>query len=167
MAIFYDPEVVKIAKKVGKGSKCSVRLGGKLGPSSGDPVDLEVTVTAMLDNYMHALVQGSGVPWYWRAGDVAALRCRGIDIVVGSERCQCFGPSIFTDLGIDPARKRLLVPKSYQHFYSGFALIAAEIIYMAAPGAVAPDPRQFNYRRLDTSRMYPWVDDPLAQDGRQ
>jgi microcystin degradation protein MlrC len=33
---------------------------------------------------------------------------------------------------------------------------------MAAPGAVAPDPRQINYRRLDTSRLYPWAEAPLA-----
>jgi len=47
----------------------------------------------------------------------------------------------FSDLGIDPSRKRILIPKSYQHFYAAFSAIAAEIIYMAAPGAVAPDAR--------------------------
>jgi microcystin degradation protein MlrC len=95
-------------------------------------------------------------------GDVVALRCGGIDIVVGSERTQCFSPSIFTDLGIDPTRKRILVPKSAQHFYGAFAPIAAEVIYMAAPGAIPPDPRRIPYRRVDISRMYPWVEDPLA-----
>jgi microcystin degradation protein MlrC len=80
---------------------------------------------------------------------------------VSSERCQCFAPSIFSDLGIDPLRKRVLIPKSLQHFYGAFAAIAAEVIYMAAPGAVAPDPRLIPYRRLDTRAMYPWVEDPL------
>jgi microcystin degradation protein MlrC len=164
MAIFYDPEVVRIARRAGKGATVSVRLGGKLGPASGDPVDLDVTVLALADNYMHGLPQQTGEARFWRVGDVAALRCGGVDIVVGSERCQCFAPSIFSDLGIDPLTKRLLIPKSYQHFYSGFAAIAGEIIYMAAPGAVAPDPRQFAYRRLDTSRMYPWIEDPLGAE---
>jgi len=88
---------------------------------------------------------------------------REIDIVVSGERCQCFDPSIFSDLGIDFKSKRLLIPKSYQHFYAGFSPIAAEVIYMAAPGAVVPDPKQIRYSRLDTSRLYPWVDDPLAR----
>lgn len=35
---------------------------------------------------------------------------------------------------------------------------------MAAPGAVMPDPKQIAYRRLDTARLYPWVEDPLDMD---
>jgi microcystin degradation protein MlrC len=163
MAIFYDPEVVKITKKAGKGARLLVRLGGKLGPFSGNPIDIEVTVLSMHNQYMHALPQQSGESLSFPVGDVVALRCGSIDIVVGSERCQCFGPSIFSDLGIDPECKRLLIPKSVQHFYDAFAPIAGEVIYMAAPGAVAPDPKLIPYRRLDTSRMYPWADDPLAR----
>jgi len=162
MAIFYDPEVVRIARKAGKGATLTVRLGGKMGSFSGAPVDMEVTILSMLDDYMHALPQRSGEPYLYPAGDVVALRCGSIDIVVGSERCQCFSPSIFSDLGIDPMLKRLLIPKSVQHFFEAFAPIAGEVIYMAASGAVAPDPKQITYRRLDTSRLYPWAEDPLA-----
>jgi microcystin degradation protein MlrC len=162
MAIFYDPEVVKLARRVGAGATLPIRLGGKMGPFSGLPVDIEVEVLSMLDNYTHAFPQKSGEPWLFRAGDIAALRCGTIDIVVSAERCQCFSPAIFSDLGIDPKHKRLLIPKSVQHFYGAFAPIAGEVIYMAGPGAVAPDPKQISYRRLDTSRLYPWVEDPLA-----
>jgi microcystin degradation protein MlrC len=162
MAIFYDPEVVRIAKEAGPGARLSVRLGGKIGPFSGDPVDMEVTVLSLCHNYMHGLPQQSGESWSFPAGDVVALRCGSIDIVVSSERCQCFNPFIFSDLGIDPKRKRLLIPKSYQHFYDAFAPIAGEVIYMAAPGALPPDPRQISYSRLNTGRLYPWVDDSLA-----
>lgn len=164
MAIFHDPEVVKIARKAGSGATLPIRLGGKMGPFSGHPLDIEVTVVSTLDNYMHARPQQAGEILFRPVGDVVALRCGGIDIVVGSERCQCFCPSIFSDLGIDPMRKRILIPKSYQHFYRGFASIAGEVIYMAAPGAVPPDPRQIPYRRLDTSLLYPWVENPLAEN---
>lgn len=161
LAILYDPEVVRIAKKAGAGATLRVRLGGKLGPTSGDPLDLEVKVLSVAHEYMHKRPQQSGEPLLSPIGDVAALRCGTIDIVVGSKRCQCFSPSIFTDLGIDPRQKQLLIPKSTQHFHRAFAEIAGEIIYMAGPGAVAPDPRHITYCRLDTSRLYPWNDDPL------
>jgi microcystin degradation protein MlrC len=161
-AIIYDPEVVKIARKAGAGAPLSVRLGGKLGTASGEPLDLRVTVRALRDDYMHRFPQQSGEPALFALGNVAALHCAGIDIIVASERCQCFCPSVFSDLGVDPRAKRLLIPKSYQHFYSAFAPLAAEVIYMAAPGAVPPDPRQIAYRRLNTSRLYPWCADPLA-----
>lgn len=162
MAIFYDPQVVRIAMKAGRGATLPMRVGGKMGPTSGDPVDIEATVVSMLCGYMHAWPQQSGEPMLYPAGDIVAIRCGSIDIVVSSERCPCFSPSIFTDLGIDPRRKRLLVPKSNQHFYGAFAPIASEVIYMSAPGAVPVDPKQIPYRRLDTTRLYPWVDDPLA-----
>ena len=95
------------------------------------------------------------------AGDVVSLRTGSVEIIVSSERCQCFGPSVFRDLGIDPKNKKILIPKSYQHFYAAFAPIAAEIIYMAGPGAVSPDPRNNVYHRLNTQNIYPWVHSPI------
>lgn len=162
MAIFYDPEVVRIAEKAGRGARVPIRLGGKMGTCSGDPVDLQVTVLSARQKYMHEWPQSSGQPVLHRAGNVVALSADGIDIVVSSERCQCFSPSVFDDLGIDAKSKRLMVVKSNQHFYGAFAPIAGEVIYMAGPGACPPDPRLIPYARLDTSRMYPWVDDPLG-----
>ncbi|HEV8331163.1 MAG TPA: M81 family metallopeptidase [Steroidobacteraceae bacterium] len=163
LAILYDPEVVRLARRAGIGARLAIRLGGKIGVASGDPLDIEVDVISFRDDYTHDFPQESGPPVQFWAGNVAALRCAGIDIIVSSERCQCCSPSIFADLGVPPASKRLLVVKSMQHFYSAFAPLAGEIIYMAGPGAVAPDPRQLAYSRLATASMYPWVDDPLEQ----
>lgn len=162
IALLYDPEVVRIAKKAGTGARLQVRVGGKMGRLSGDPVDIEVTVGSVLDDYRHSLPQQSGEPIRYPTGDIAALRCGSIDIVVSSKPCQCFSPSIFSDLDIDPRHKRLLIAKSTQHFYGAFAAIAGEVIYMAAPGALTPDTKQIPYRRLDTTRLYPWNEDPLA-----
>jgi microcystin degradation protein MlrC len=162
IAILHDPEVVRMARKAGVGSSLAVRLGGKTSPFSGDPVDVEVKVIANVDNYMHVFPQQSGASPVFPVGNVTALRAGGIDIVVSSGRCQCFGPAIFSDLKIDPKAKRILVVKSMQHFYGAFAPIAAEIVYMLAPGATAPDPKLTRYMRLDTTRLYPWSEDPLV-----
>jgi len=165
LAIFYDPEVVRLAKSAGIGATLPVRLGGKLGVSSGQPVDVEVSVFAILEDYQHPLIQESGEPWYFPCGDVVALRIGSVDIVVGSIRCQCFTPAIFGDLGVDPTAKRLLVVKSTQHFHAAFAPLASKIIYMTGPGGASPDPRNLQYRQLVTSRLYPWVVDPLGKGG--
>jgi microcystin degradation protein MlrC len=161
MAIFYDPEVVNITKKAGKNATIRIRLGGKMGSSSGSPVDVDATVLSALDRYTIPFPQQVGKPALFPLGSVVALRCEGIDIVVSSERCQCYSHSVFTDLGIDPKRMSLLVIKSAQHFYGSFAPIAGEVIYMAAPGAVPPDPRLITYERLNTGGMFPWVNSPL------
>jgi microcystin degradation protein MlrC len=162
MAIFHDPEVVRQAKAVGNGARIRVKLGGKSGAVSGQPVELEATVLALQDDCRHAFPQEGGGSVTSPVGDAAALRAGGIDIIVGSVRCQCYAPSIFEDLGIDPKSKLILVVKSTQHFYGAFKPIAGEVLYMAAPGAVPPDPRLVSYTRVDTGRLYPWNDDPMA-----
>jgi microcystin degradation protein MlrC len=162
IAIFYDPQVVKLAIAAGEGAKLQIRLGGKMGVTSGDPLDLSVTVSAIKKDYVHRFPQERGEPVSIPIGDIAALHCGGIDIVVSSERCQCYSPCIFDDLGLSSANKKLLVIKSTQHFYGAFAPIASDIIYMAAPGAVPPIMQQIKYERMSTDDKYPWVDNPFS-----
>jgi len=156
VAVLHDPEAVRLAAEAGCGAKLHLPLGGKMGSLSGDPLQIEVTVLALQSDYVHLWPQRSGAPIRWPAGDVVALRCNDIDIVVSSKRIQCFSPSIFTDLGIDYHSKNLLVVKSAQHFYSAFAPIAREIIYMAGPGAVSPDVLKIPYQKMSTADKYPW-----------
>ncbi len=167
MALFYDPQVVKLALTAGVGSQLTIRLGGKLGPTSGDPLDLTVRVNAIQRDYQHRFPQidletgTESKPIYLPAGDVVALRSQGIDLLVNSERAQCFSPCIFSDLGINPHQKSLLIVKSAQHFYGAFAPIASEVIYMAAPGAVPPIMQKIPYQRMRTDNKYPWVESPF------
>src|SRR5258708_35047033 len=39
VAMIWDPGVVKLAFEVGEGAELEIRLGGKLGPQSGPPID--------------------------------------------------------------------------------------------------------------------------------
>lgn len=158
IASFYDPEVVRVAKKAGTGADIAIRLGGKSGPASGDPLDLRVQVGAIKTDYFHGHPQSEGPPRSYPMGDTVHLRAGTIDIIVGSRKCQCYSPDIFTDFGIDCRAKKILIPKSMQHFYNAFAPIAASVIYMAAPGAACPDPRAIAYTRLDKAGRYPWHD---------
>ncbi len=44
IAMFWDPGAVKLAFEVGEGAELDIRLGGKLGPQSGPPVDARAKV---------------------------------------------------------------------------------------------------------------------------
>lgn len=160
VAMLWDPIVVRLATAAGEGATLDVRLGGKMGPMSGDPLDLRVTVTKVMPDLAQEWPQQDGVI-RMTCGDAVALRCNGVDIVVNTIRGQVFSPDVFSRMGIDPLSRRLLVVKSTQHFYAGFAPIAAHIIYMAAPGAIAPLFRDIPYQRVDRHK-FPWVDDPFA-----
>ena len=160
LGMMWDPVAVKVAMSAGEGAELDLRLGGKMGPMSGDPLDLRVTVARIIPDMQQLWTQTDGlVPI--DCGDSVMLQCRGIDIIVNSKRGQVFSPTVFSNFGIEPRSKRLLVVKSTQHFYAGFAPIADQIIYMAGPGAVAPRMKEIPYQRADL-RKYPWIDDPFA-----
>jgi microcystin degradation protein MlrC len=159
VAMMWDPIAVRVAMSGGEGAMLQLRLGGKMGPMSGDPLDLTVTVTGIIENMIQEWPQ-QGEALKMPCGNAVSLHCNGIDIIVNSERTQVFSPQVFGNFGIDPLQKRLLVVKSAQHFYAGFAPVAAKIIYLAGPGAVAPRFKEIPYRRVDLNK-YPWVDNPF------
>jgi microcystin degradation protein MlrC len=171
LAMMWDPIAHHLARSAGPGARMALRLGGKMGPTSGDPLDLDVTVVALVDDLVVKWPQTEGAidsP----GGNVAHLCVHGlvggdevpggVDVIVTTRRGQVLGLEPFTAFGITPASHRILVVKSIQHFYAAFAPIAAEVVYMAAPGAVAPIMEQIPLVRADL-RKYPWVEEPFPE----
>ncbi len=139
----WDPIAVSLAMEAGEGTTFDIRVGGKMGPMSGPPADLTVRVGKIARGATQRFGEGVG-----KLGDAVALHGpNGVDVVVISHRTQTFSPEVFSNTGIDPTSKQILVVKSMQHFYAGFAPIAAEILYVASPGALVPDFKQLPYRK--------------------
>lgn len=153
VACIWDPVAVSVAMEAGEGATFNLRLGGKMGPMSGDPLDLRVTVTKVVEDAYQYVGQGErrGLA---KLGRAVALHANGIDIVANTHRTQTFSPEAFSNLGIDPTTKRILVVKSMQHFHAGFAPIAADILYVAAPGAMLPHFNELPYRHINRN-MWP------------
>lgn len=146
----WDPVIVDVAKELGEGVEADLRIGGKMGPVSGDPLDLRVRVGQIALDASQQFGKGRG-----KLGDAVALHGpNGIDIVVISHRTQTFSPEVFSNVGIDPMQKKILVVKSMQHFYAGFAPIAAQILYVAAPGALVPDVTLLPYQKA-SKKLWP------------
>jgi microcystin degradation protein MlrC len=158
LGYLWDPLAVEICRSAGTGAHFELRIGGKAGRVSGDPIDLEVTITAIADGHYQTGLGGGQAA----LGNAVAVRAGpGIDIALVSERCQVFCPDGFTGLGIDLLKKRLVVVKSTNHFYAGFAPIAAEILYTAAPSAMPSDFAAMPYRKFNRA-YWPRVADPFA-----
>ncbi|MGB0504778.1 MAG: M81 family metallopeptidase [Pikeienuella sp.] len=156
IGIFWDPIVVRMCLDVGIGGQMQVRLGGKVGPMSGDPVDLTVTIRAIREG-MHQFMGDTQM----EMGTGVWLEADGVHMVVNDKRTQAFHPICFTDLGIDLAAMKAVVVKSSQHFHAGFAPIAAEVIYIAGPGAITPDYANIPYTRRD-GNYWPKVENPFG-----
>ena len=127
-ATIWDPIAVTFARAAGPGARLRMRIGGKAGILSGDPLDVDVTVAAVTDDlYQRYAGVGNSL------GPAARVTAGGIDIVLASRRNQVRSPDVFRGLGLDPLATKLLVVKSTNHFRAEFQKIAAEILYVAPP----------------------------------
>jgi microcystin degradation protein MlrC len=156
---YWDPLVAQLCADAGVGATLTVRLGGKCGPASGDPLDLEVEVMAVAEDHDQG-VFGARQPM----GRCVWLRSAGIDIAVSSIRTQVFEPDAFTGLGIDLAGKRLIVVKSSNHYQAGFRGKFDHLRHVAGPGAMSIDFTAIPYTKRD-GPFFPRVEDPWAKFG--
>ena len=156
MGIFWDPVLVRMCRDVGVGGRMKVRLGGKVDVTSGDPVDLDVTVRGLREG-MHQMMGETKMPM----GNGVWLEADGVHLVLSDKRTQAFSPNCFTDLGVDLQAMRAVVVKSSQHFYAGFAPVAKEVLYINGPGAITPDYARIPYTKRD-GRYWPRVEDPFS-----
>ena len=146
IGMLWDPVAADFAHRAGVGATLALRLGGKVSALSGRPLDVVAEVLCVRDDAKQAwFAQGEPRAELSRS---AALRVRGIDIVVNSLRQQVFDPRCFTEHGIHLASKRLVVVKSSTHFVNGFKPIARRIVFCDSPGSVSMDLASFDYRRV-------------------
>lgn len=131
--LYWDPVAVRLCAEAGEGATLDLRLGGKLGPMSGDPLDLRVTVRAVREGLMQRFGQ-LPVPM----GRAVRVAGEGVEIVLTDLRSQTFHPEAFTGLGIDLAAARIVCVKSSTHWRAGFAPLASRLIDVATPGAISP-----------------------------
>ncbi|MGZ5215070.1 MAG: M81 family metallopeptidase [Caldimonas sp.] len=140
----WDPVAARIAFDAGVGATLMMRIGGKIGPLSGDPVDALCTVKALLPDMKMTGLAGTPMAM----GDSALVETAGIEIVLISLRNQAMGTDLFTQLGVDLATKKIIVVKSSQHFYASFSKLAKHVIYVGAPGVVGLDLNTLPYRKI-------------------
>lgn len=156
VATIWDPIAASFCLAAGEGAKLQLRFGGKAGPEGGAPIDAMVEVIKV-------------APESWQSfgasrvtlGPTALVRLEGtaIEIILNTNRTQTFEPDIFSNLGLDPMRKSILLVKSTNHFYAGFAPIAEEIIYIDAGAPYPSHPRETNYKKL-AREIWPRVENP-------
>jgi microcystin degradation protein MlrC len=140
----WDPLAVRIAFDAGVGATLDMRIGGKIGPLSGDPLDLRVTVKALCAEMSMTGLANTPTAM----GDCALVESGGVQIVLVTIRNQAMGTDVFTQLGVDLAAKKIIVVKSSQHFYASFSKVARHVIYVGAPGAVTVDLKTLPYRKI-------------------
>jgi len=157
----WDPISAMACMDAGVGATLPLRIGGKCGAASGNPLDLVITVRAIAERHDQRDLGGSRVP----LGASVWVEANGIDIVINSIRAQTLSPDAFTGLGIDLQAKKVIAVKSTQHFRAGFAPLADELILIATPGCLQMDFAALQYRKKRDMDFFPRVPAPLGNDG--
>ncbi len=139
----WDPIAVRLCFDAGEGARFPLRFGGKIGPTSGTPIDAMVTVTALKRDCW----QSFG-PTQVPLGDCAAVTVGGVEVVLISNRTQALGLELFRNLGIEPTERKLVVVKSTNHFMAAFGPIAKKVIYVDADGPLSRDYRRIPYTKV-------------------
>jgi microcystin degradation protein MlrC len=156
--VYYDPEAVQLCFEAGEGAVLDLRCGGKLGPASGAPLDLRVTVRGLREAHVQDSMDDSApVP----LGRAAWVDAGGVHLVLASIRSQVFAPNAFTGLGVPLGRARIIVVKSSHHFWAKFAPIAAAILHVDSPGALQLNFADIPYEKRDLN-YWPRVPDPFT-----
>jgi len=162
LAYLWDPGMVSLAINAGVGARLPMRLGGKTGPGSGTPLDLECEVVLVVRNHVVPGVQGP-TP----VGDVAVVRTSGVEIVLSAQRPAAMTSEHFVSLGIDPRARRVLVVKSVNNFRAGFEAVAGQFVYVCPPGTLDTSLSSLPFRRIGRPR-WPFDQDPFgATDHRE
>lgn len=155
---FWDIGAVAICQSAGVGAEIVLRIGGKCGPMSGDPVDVPVTVRAILDNHSQG---GMGARRPLGAG--AWVRtANGIDIALNTQRSQVLSRECFENLGIRLTDKQMIVVKSAQHFHADFSSIAKKVLYMGTPGSTSQAFAEMTFSKRDNN-FWPRVENPWKE----
>jgi microcystin degradation protein MlrC len=139
----WDPIAVKLCFDAGLDAEFPLRFGGKIGPTSGAPIDATVRVVGLKRD----CTQSFG-PTQVPLGDCAAVRVGGVEIVLVSNRHQALGLELFRNVGIEPTKKKLVVVKSTNHFMAAYGPIAKKVIYIDSDGPLSRDYRKIPYTRV-------------------
>jgi microcystin degradation protein MlrC len=139
----WDPLAVRAAASAGEGATINLRIGGKAGPWSGQPLDAEARVLTISPRSVQSWA-GTKVS----LGAAAAVRIGKVDLVLSSIRDQAYGPDLFSNLGISLATKVVVAVKSAQHFLHGFAPMAGVVVLVGGGGPLETDFRKIPYRNI-------------------
>lgn len=152
VAMIFDPQVAKLAHTAGVGKIITAALGEQSQMPGHQPLEGEYIVLALGDGNFTATGPMYGGT-QMKLGLMARLEIEGIQVLVSSKSVQVADQSIFRHLGVEPSEQTIISVKSSVHFRNDFQEIAGAILLVAAPGPVAADLKQLDYKQVPQSMI--------------
>lgn len=144
---FWDPLAIEKVFTAGVGGNVVIELGGKGSEFSGTPITLDVDVLGVsydAEQYFGLGDDKRAIP----IGKCAAVRFKGVDIIITDKRRQMVSPEIFGYFGLDLTRYDVIVVKSSNHFQAAFKYLSSNILYVMTPGVMSMDFKSLPFKKL-------------------
>ncbi len=142
-----DPEAVALAYSAGVGGMFDGLVGGKIDDRHGAPVPVKGKVRLLSDGgFVHHGPMATGVKA--SMGRTAVVEAGGVEIILTERRFQPVDPEAARSVGIDPARRKIVVLKSSVHYRASYEPIAATIVEVDGPGISSPNLSRFSFKNI-------------------
>jgi microcystin degradation protein MlrC len=144
----YDPQNVEKAFQIGVGNRHEFSIGGHFCEFSGEPFVIDAEVIS-IDYNAFQMFAGTKIS----LGRAALLRANNLDIIVATIRKQTLGPDLFLRMGVNLAKKRVIVVKSSRHYETEFSYLAERLVTLDTPGVLDLNLARLPYKYFDKSRI--------------
>lgn len=158
----WDPGAIDICFQLGVGAKSRLRIGGKFEPHSGPPLDIDAEILFLKRDSWQ---ENDGMEEVF-IGDVAVIKCQGVEIVLTGIRTNVYSPSFFLRHGIALEGKNVIGVKNLYKHTDIFAPLVSGQYYVATPGLCQPDFEKLEFRKLPRP-IWPLETDPLGYDNQR
>ena len=138
--LIVDPETAEAARRAGEGRRFAARIGNKLDPRYGAPVETEAEVARLFDGrftYRGGLMGGvtasMGPSALLRVGDGGAVQ-----VVASTYSSYEYADEQFRAAGVDARRCRFVVVKNPMNFQNAYDFASATF-FLSTPGPTTPE----------------------------
>lgn len=144
----FDPAAVERCRRAGCGGRLDVSLGGHTDDRHGPPLELSVTVQAVVDGRFRELQPRHGGITEFDQGATAIVTADDspLTIMLTSKRMVPFSLQQLIGCGVDPNRFRILVAKGVHAPVAAYRQVCHRFVRVNTPGATCADLHQLDYQ---------------------
>ncbi len=147
IAMVVDPEVAATAHHAGRGARIQAKIGHRLDPQWGRPIDIDARVEHVTNGnfvYQDGILKGSGASM----GKSAVLDIGSIKILVASVPTYDCGLEQYESVGIDPKLYSFIGVKNMMNFRHAYGSFMKGYFPLDLPGPTPADLRTLPFKRV-------------------
>lgn len=147
LLLLHDPQAVEGCLRAGVRSRVALEVGGKSDRLHGAPVALSGRVRTLSDGYFHEPEPRHGSWQNYNQGITAVVETDDEHtIVLTSRRMAPLSLHQLLSVGIDPARKKIIVVKAVIAPWPAYRAVTDRFILCNTAGATSADLTSYDYR---------------------